>query len=53
MTMGIEVRIPVTAITFSCDAIHFHAVYNIQCIQGPGLSYHAYVVGEVKDPLSL
>ena len=26
---------PVTAITFSCAAIHFPAVYNLECHQAP------------------
>ena len=33
--LGIGERIPVTAITFSCAAFHFPAVYNLQHHQRP------------------
>ena len=35
MTLGKGVGIPVTAITFSCAANHFPAVYNLQRHQRP------------------
>ena len=45
---------PVSAITFSCAAIHFISQLRIifSVINGQFLSYHAYMVWEVKDPLS-
>ena len=53
VTLGTAVPIPVTTITFSCAAIHFPAVYiTYSIIKGHFLSYHAYMVWEVKDPLS-
>ena len=45
MTLGTGVWILVTAITFICAA-----TYSV--IKGQFLSYHAYVVWEVKEPLS-
>ena len=47
---GDRARILVTAITYSCAEIHFPAVYSV--IKGQLLSYHAYMMWEVKDPLS-
>ena len=38
----------VTAITFSCAAVHYLAVYNLQCHQRP--VPHTYIVWEVKNP---
>ena len=35
VTLGTVVRIQVTALTFSCAAIHFQAVYNLQRYQRP------------------
>ena len=35
MTMGTTVRIPVTAKAFNCAAVHFLAVYNLQCQKRP------------------
>ena len=53
VTLGKGVRIPVRAITFSCTAIHFPQLcITYSVIKGQFLSYHAYMVWEVKGPLS-
>ena len=44
--------IPVTAITYSCAAIHVPTLYNLQHHQSLFLSYHAYMVWGIKNLLS-
>ena len=50
--LGVRAMNPITAITFSWAAIHFPTVYNFSAIKGQFLSYYAFMVCEVKDPLS-